>query len=261
MGRFYGYVEFCKHTSNYLALNSEISIADPTALEERVAEANLVFGLNSYRELCGLHFGGITMTSSQLLLKCANRGARQAKHIVNMVKEALKRDEEGRANGTPASFTECVRLNKITSLAQNRLTLKLKRFRLDKCTKAGNSDDDSGEDDDGTGSVKQEMDELVQMDDKSAALVPREPKWVPESDFEPDVEEEDEEEVEDVPMPPKITTPVKSKKKKNKKNKAKVEGKFDPHRLWLCLTIICISVMDEGSEEEETVVLSSDQMQ
>lgn len=185
-----------------------------------------MFGLNSYRELCGLHFGGVTMTSSQLLLKCANRGARQAKHIVNMVKEALKRDEESRANGTP-SFTECVRLNRITSLAQNRLTMKLKRFRLDKCTKTGDSDDDSGEDDenDGTRSVKQEIDELVEMDDKSAALVPREPKWVPESDFEPDVEEEEEEEIEDVPMPAKKTTPVKSKKKKNIKNIVKVEGK------------------------------------
>lgn len=207
-----------------LYLKSEISIADPTALEERVAEANLVFGLNSYRELCGLHFGGVTMTSSQLLLKCANRGARQAKNIVNMVKEALKQDEEARANGTPASFTECVRLNKITSLAQNRLTIKLKRFRLDKCTESGDSGEDSGDDDDGTLSVKQEDDELVEMDDKSAALVPREPKWIPESDFEPDVEEE---ETEDVPMPAKKTTPVKPKKKKNKKNKVKVEGMFD----------------------------------
>lgn len=211
-----------------LVFNSEISIADPTALEERVAEANLVFGLNSYRELCGLHFGGVTMTSSQLLLKCANRGARQAKHIVNMVKEALKRDEEARASDTPASFTECVRLNKITSLAQNRLTMKLKRFRLDKCTKSSDSDDNSGEDDegDGTQSVKQEIDELVEMDDKSAALVPREPKWVPESDFEPDIEEEEEEETEDVPMPIKKTIPVKAKKKKNKKDKVKLEGKF-----------------------------------
>lgn len=225
MGKYHGCVAFCQHIL-FSCYHSEISIADPTALEERVAEANLVFGLNSYRELCGLHFGGVTMTSSQLLLKCANRGARQAKHIVNMVKEALKRDEEARANGTPASFTECVRLNKITSLAQNRLTMKLKRFRLDKCTKTGDSDDDSGEDDDddGTRSVKQETDELVEMNDKSAALVPREPKWVPESDFEPEVEEE-EEEVEDVQMPAIKNTTVKSKKKKNKKNKVKAEGK------------------------------------
>lgn len=165
-----------------MALFREIAIADPTAIEERVAEASLVFGLNSYRELCGLHFGGVTMTSSQLLIKCATRGARQAKYIVDMIKGALKRDEDTRANGCTSSFTECVRLNKITSLAQNRLPIKLKRFRMDKCTKSANdassSDDENQEDD------EEDEDELKQMDDKSAALVPKKPKWIPDSDFE-----------------------------------------------------------------------------
>lgn len=62
-------------------------------MEERVSEANLVFGLNSYRELCGIHFGGITLTSSELLLKCAKRGAKRAKFVVDLIKDALQKDE------------------------------------------------------------------------------------------------------------------------------------------------------------------------
>lgn len=65
-------------------------------MEERVAEGNLVFGLNSYRELCGIHFGGITLTSSELLLQCATRGAKRAKFVVDLIKEALQKDEASR---------------------------------------------------------------------------------------------------------------------------------------------------------------------
>lgn len=36
--------------------NGDIAIADPSLIEERRSEATVVFGLNSYRELCGLHF-------------------------------------------------------------------------------------------------------------------------------------------------------------------------------------------------------------
>lgn len=75
---------------------SGTAVADPTAMEERVAEANLVFGLNSYRELCGIHFGGITLTSSELLLQCATRGAKRAKFVVDLIKDALQKDETSR---------------------------------------------------------------------------------------------------------------------------------------------------------------------
>lgn len=37
-----------------------------------------------------------------------------------------------RAAGKPIGFTECVRLHKITSLAQDRLAVKLKEFNLAK---------------------------------------------------------------------------------------------------------------------------------
>jgi exosome complex RNA-binding protein Rrp42 (RNase PH superfamily) len=54
---------------NKCSIYSKIAVADPTAIEERVAEASLVFGINSYRELCGLHLVGMTLTSADLLLR------------------------------------------------------------------------------------------------------------------------------------------------------------------------------------------------
>lgn len=76
--------------------NGEIAIADPSLIEERRSEATVVFGLNSYRELCGLHFGGITLASLELLIKCANQGAKRAKNIVKQIKAALEEDEKRR---------------------------------------------------------------------------------------------------------------------------------------------------------------------
>lgn len=76
--------------------NGEIVIADPSLMEERRSEATVVFGLNSYRELCGLHFGGITLASLEVLIKCANQGAKRAKKIVKQIKTALEEDEKRR---------------------------------------------------------------------------------------------------------------------------------------------------------------------
>lgn len=228
---------------------SATAIADPTALEERCAEAQLVFGLNSYRELCGLHFGGVTMASSQLLLKCAARGASHARYVVQLVKDAVRADAALRTAAATTggadsvvSFTECVRLNKITALAQDRLTIRLKRFQL---TDAEAADDEmdataADDDDDNEVNVKPLMDDsvVVSLNGKSAALVPQTPKWLPESDCEhSDDEEEDEEqlvgeEVAPAPVPATVAAKPKIKATGGKKSKAKnkpavkVEGKY-----------------------------------
>lgn len=245
-----------------VVFSRNIAIADPTALEERVAEANLVFGLNSYRELCGLHFGGVTMTSSQLLLKCATRGAKHAMQVVVQVKEALRLDEELRAKGETASFTECVRLNRITSLAQDRLAIRLKRFKMGTSHGANPDamDSDDEEEEEVAGSAikneptasmdEDDQNELVSFNKTSAALVPQKPKWVPESDFEnsDDSEEMDEDEdMEPVVRPELKVAPKKSKKKEVAKQRAKPVKSGKKAK----------SHEEESSEEEETVVMAS----
>lgn len=48
-----------------------------------------------------------------------------------------------RSENQSVGFTECVRLNKITSLKQDRLSIKLKRFKLNEADE--NDDDDDEE--------------------------------------------------------------------------------------------------------------------
>lgn len=112
--------------------NGEIAIADPSLMEERRSEATVVFGLNSYRELCGLYFGGITLASLELLLKCSNQGAKRANNIVKQIKAALEADEQRRAAGEPVGFAEYLQSNSLDSFKEGRLLLRLQKFRLEK---------------------------------------------------------------------------------------------------------------------------------
>lgn len=73
-------------------------------LEEKRSEATVVFGINSYRELCGLHFGGITIASLEQLVKCANQGSKRANSVVKQIKDALDVDEKKRTNGQQVGF-------------------------------------------------------------------------------------------------------------------------------------------------------------
>lgn len=200
------------------------------------------------------------MTSSQLLLKCATRGAKHAVQVVTQIKEALRQDEELRAKGEAASFTECVRLNRITSLAQDRLAIRLKRFKMGTAhgTNPDASDSDDEEHQAPSVPVKQEpsesMDEeddqndLVTFNKTSAALVPQKPKWVPESDFEnsddSDEDEDGEPEAEDVVVKPELKISAKKNKKEAKRSKTGKSGKKTKSQ-------------EDDSEEEDTVVMAS----
>lgn len=130
--------------------DGRLAVADPSVSEERTADSALVFGLNSFRELCCLNLGGTTLTSSTLLLQCATRAARRAKFVVDYVKEMLELDKMARDDNRNAGFTECVRLNQITALAENRLSLRLRNFKLQETSelKEANPMETSGDEED-----------------------------------------------------------------------------------------------------------------
>ena len=213
----------------------KVAISDPTYLEERVSEANMVFGINSYRELCGLHLGGITLTSSDLLLRCVNKAAKRAKLVVDLVKESIKSDQEKRDREESVGFKECLRLSQINSLAQDRLFIRLKKFKLDKNDGAG---DETEEDDEEMVGIKEEdkmeleppSETIIDLGDNSAVLMDQDeenqPKWIPEDD--------------DVKM---HQEPMGQDMKKKKKNKEKSMVKL------------------EEDSDEEVVVLTGEQIQ
>jgi hypothetical protein len=124
------------HSLNKCSFHSKIAVADPTAIEERVAEASLVFGINSYRELCGLHLGGTTLTSADLLLRSTTNASKRAKFMVDKIKSTLAEDEALRAEGKTVDFTKCIQFDNTSSCAADSLPIQLKRFRIDATPKA-----------------------------------------------------------------------------------------------------------------------------
>lgn len=108
-----------------------IAVADPTVMEERTSESQMIFGINSFRELCCLNLGGSSLTSSSLLLQCSKRAASHAKYVVDLVKSTLDADLAARESRHNVGFTECLKQNSITSFAEDRLVLKLRHFTFD----------------------------------------------------------------------------------------------------------------------------------
>ncbi|XP_058813710.1 uncharacterized protein LOC131677722 [Topomyia yanbarensis] len=239
----------------------KLAIADPTNLEERVAEAKIVFGMNSYGELCGIHLGGITLTSSDVLLRTAAKSAKRARIIVQKIKDVIQEDAVKRKENVPIGFSECIRLSQITAMAQDRLTIRLKRFKLDK----NNQNDETGSDEDDEeekkkelvqqtdDEIKHEIDDveveyeepmemeetIVSLSENSAILLPKTEDannaWIPEDEMVTDVV---------------VKKEKKSAKKKNKKKKKSKEA------------IARMNDVDvSSSSEEETILLTSEDIQ
>lgn len=200
-------------------------------LEERRSEATVVFGINSYRELCGLHFGGITLASLELLIKCANQGAKRANAVVKQIKAALEADEKRRTNGEPIGFMQCLQSDRFDSYKEGRLLLRLAKFHLSTTEEMEIE----------LNEMKTEQARIKSLGEHSAMLMPAEEMssddeyadgWIP--DLDGDIEN----------FEPKETVkiePPKEKKEKKKKKKAKKPKQSD--------------AMSEDSEEEETIVM------
>jgi len=71
---------------------------DPTYIEERVGVAELTLGMNSYRELCSLHFDYLTktMTIEDVISAVSNHAANYATKLVQDIKEAVAEDVQSR---------------------------------------------------------------------------------------------------------------------------------------------------------------------
>lgn len=74
------------------------TIMDPTYIEERVGVAELTLGMNSYRELCSLHFDYLTktMTVEDVISAVSNHAANYATKLVQEIKEAVTKDVQSR---------------------------------------------------------------------------------------------------------------------------------------------------------------------
>lgn len=208
-------------------------------MEERRSDGIIVFGINSYRELCGLHFGGITLASLELIIKCSNQAAKRAKNIVQHIREALEVDEKSREKGDSAGFRHYLQSNTFDSHNEDRLFVRLERFRLNGTEEmevelAQMKEEQArikslGEN---AAVLMQPAEEMSENDDDDSGDVNPGNLWIPETDND----------IEDEPLstPADHNSPKEEKsqgeRKKNKKNDSIVDLVSD-------------------SEEEDTVVL------
>ncbi|XP_049286291.1 uncharacterized protein LOC125765321 [Anopheles funestus] len=163
----------------------KIAVADPTYLEERVGEAKMVFGINSYGELCGLHLGGSTLTSSNLLLRTSAKASKRARLVVEKIKAAIQKDSDDREKGLPVGFAEGIERNETTVHAQDRIQVRLKRFKLKVAGQERTDSDYEEELDDAMETVGEAsteannepdepmaVDEVVKIGESAAVLIP-----------------------------------------------------------------------------------------
>lgn len=80
---------------SFLVFRQQI-VADPSLIEEQTAEASLNVGMNAYRELCGLHLGGLALSDHNSILKVVQKAGTAAADIVQIIKKSLAEDEEAR---------------------------------------------------------------------------------------------------------------------------------------------------------------------
>ncbi len=194
----------------------KIAVADPTALEERIASGNLVFAINSFKEVCAMHLGGSTLISPDLIFRSANKAAERARRIVEFIKSTLEQDLKERESGSVKGFEDCLRLKKILSKSQKEQVIE----RMDE---DGESSEESSDSDNTA------MPEIVQLGPHTV---------VTKNDLKNFEEASSSDSSEPEEKIAKLEIQSKESKKSSKKNKNKA------------------SKSREDSEDEETVVMT-----
>uniref|UniRef100_A0A8D8XFY3 Exosome complex component RRP45 n=1 Tax=Cacopsylla melanoneura TaxID=428564 RepID=A0A8D8XFY3_9HEMI len=112
-------------TISYAVFNGgEQIILDPTSIEEGGASAQIILAVNSYREICGLHLEGAALANPSFLLALTRQAAETPAVLVNKLRAALEQDAQLRSEGsTVAGFTECIHLDTVLALSQDRQKL------------------------------------------------------------------------------------------------------------------------------------------
>lgn len=87
-----------------MCLKREILVADPTLLEEGVADAHITFAINSYKELCTLHLGGNSHLTMDVILRTTNKAAARAKNVIQQIKNSIEKDSVIRAERKQVGF-------------------------------------------------------------------------------------------------------------------------------------------------------------
>lgn len=145
---------------------SEFIVADPSLIEEGIADAHLSVGLNAYKELCGLHLGGNAELTPDVILATTTKAAGRATIVVDLIKKALSDDHSSRQN------KDCVIRLSDKIHVDRTVIADLEECLLEQWSKRKEKKNRSREDDDGN---KEAMAGAIQVLGKnSAGFIPEE---------------------------------------------------------------------------------------
>lgn len=91
-------------TTYALFNNGEIIVADPTLIEEGVADAHITIATNAYKELCTLHLGGNALMTPDVILKTTTKAAARACIVIQQVKDLIEEDSKVRLERKEVGF-------------------------------------------------------------------------------------------------------------------------------------------------------------
>ncbi|XP_018577742.1 exosome complex component rrp45 [Anoplophora glabripennis] len=161
-----------------------IIVADPNLLEEGAADGFLSVGLNTYKELCGLHLGGKVDLSIDVILDATNKAAARADFLVHLIKDAVEKDNILRQEKCESGFYKSVKNVKEQCVDVESIYMEPRKFK-DKLLKKKK-----------TKNVKETAlechDEIKSVGKRSAVLIPN----VIEDNFETWQESDSEDDIE-----------------------------------------------------------------
>ncbi|XP_043672165.1 exosome complex component RRP45 isoform X3 [Vespula pensylvanica] len=158
---------------SFITFESGITIMDPTYIEEKVAVAQLTLGVNSYKELCSLHFDYLTktLTVEDVISVASNHVAKYAINLIKQIKEAVVKDislRYSKDNTYSCHIKECIISNKITTMCNDNISIKLHNWNFTQQHKNETYENDNNE----------ETNHIVKLAEGFAELITNETKTI-----------------------------------------------------------------------------------
>ncbi|XP_035732684.1 exosome complex component RRP45-like isoform X1 [Vespa mandarinia] len=173
---------------SFITFESGITVMDPTYMEERVGVAQLTLGVNSYKELCSLHFDYLTktLTVEDVISVASNHAAEYAIDLIQQIKEAVVKDISLRFSKDSTyscHIKECIIANKLTTMCNDNISIKLRNWNFTQLKNETCENDDDNK----------ESNHIVKLGEGFAELITHEAKaigkgghnsWCPSSEEE-----------------------------------------------------------------------------
>lgn len=158
---------------SFITFESGVTVMDPTYMEERVGVAQLTLGVNSYAELCSLHFDYLTktLTVEDVISVASSYAAKHATQLIQQIKEVVAKDISLRFSKDSTyscHIKEFIVSSRITSMYNDNISIKLNNWKISEESKSEVHENNDNE----------ECNRIVKVGEGFAELIPDETKVI-----------------------------------------------------------------------------------